>query len=322
MQSKDLKNLDRLKEWIREKDEKELKYVEPRILSKDLGITVNEADELLSQLVKNNEATRYFIFKCPSETCAEEIVIDYEELNEKAECEICGKVFIPNNMTQNSINIFYEVVKEKGNENSHDEVDFFSKYLGKKNKKEDLDDSKVLTVFPKKNDDECTAMNNNDENKSNMRKSIDRSKIFIVHGRDEVAKTEVARYVESFGLKAIILNEQASQGKTIIEKIEKYSDVGFAIVLYTPCDIGGLKGEENNLSPRARQNVIFEHGYLIGKIGRENVCALVKENVEKPNDISGVVYITMDSGKGWMMELAKELKASEYDIDMNKLFNQ
>jgi predicted nucleotide-binding protein len=117
----------------------------------------------------------------------------------------------------------------------------------------------------------------------------------------------------------IILHEQASSGDTIIEKIERNSNVGFGIVLYTPCDFGGKQQVNKIEKPRARQNVVFEHGYLIGKIGRKNVCALVKNSVEKPNDISGVVYVTMDNSNGWHIQVAKELKNSGYEIDMNLL---
>ena len=148
---------------------------------------------------------------------------------------------------------------------------------------------------------------------------MDKTKVFIVHGHDNAAKEAVARFVEKIGLEAIILHEQASSGKTIIEKIEANSNVGFAIVLYTPCDEGRPKGEKDQLKPRARQNVIFEHGYLIGKIGRKNVCALVKGDIEKPTDISGVVYIPMDEGGGWKLTVAKEMKACGYDIDLNKI---
>lgn len=65
---------------------------------------------------------------------------------------------------------------------------------------------------------------------------------------------------------------------------------------------------------------MFEHGYLIGKLGRKKVCALVKEDVEKPNDISGVVYISYDESGGWKLEIAKELKAAGYKVDFNMLF--
>ncbi|ARJ25831.1 DNA-binding protein (plasmid) [Bacillus mycoides] len=148
---------------------------------------------------------------------------------------------------------------------------------------------------------------------------IDNKKVFIVHGHDESVKIAVARFLERLDLKPIILHEQASGGTTIIEKIENNTDVGFGIVLYTPCDLGKAKNDDE-LQIRARQNVIFEHGYLIAKLGRSNVCALVKDNIEKPNDISGVVYVNYDSGTSWHMELFKELKNAGYDLDANKLF--
>lgn len=95
----------------------------------------------------------------------------------------------------------------------------------------------------------------------NIKKSeqMDKTQVFIVHGHDDLAKTEVARFIEQLGFKSIILHEQASSGKTIIEKIEEYSNVGFGVVLYTPCDEGAKKGS-SELRDRARQNVVFEHG--------------------------------------------------------------
>lgn len=142
-------------------------------------------------------------------------------------------------------------------------------------------------------------------------------KVFIVHGRDNEAKQEVSRFVEKLGLEAIILHEQASAGMTIIEKIEHYSnDADFALVLYTACDHGrGV--HESNIPPknRARQNVVFEHGYLMAKLGRENVCSLVKGDIETPNDISGVVYVSLDPFGAWKNEVAKELTACGYAIN-------
>ncbi|MDM0749084.1 nucleotide-binding protein [Clostridium perfringens] len=149
--------------------------------------------------------------------------------------------------------------------------------------------------------------------------NINSNEVFIVHGRDNESKLEVARYLEKLTLKPIILHEQASGGKTIIEKIEEYTNVRYAVVLYTPCDVGGLKGSRSEeLRERARQNVVFEHGYLMGKIGRKNVAALVKGNIETPNDISGVVYISMQE-KGWKLDLAKELKEAGYELDWSAL---
>lgn len=148
---------------------------------------------------------------------------------------------------------------------------------------------------------------------------VDMNKVFIVHGRDNAAKSETARFLEHLDLNAIILNEQPGKGNTIIEKIEENADVGFAIILYTPCDQGRLREENKELKDRARQNVIFEHGYFCAKIGRNRVAALVKGDIETPSDISGIEYIAMDDAGAWQYRVAKELKAAGYNIDLNKL---
>ncbi|WP_309565136.1 nucleotide-binding protein, partial [Methylobacillus flagellatus] len=131
--------------------------------------------------------------------------------------------------------------------------------------------------------------------------------VFIVHGHDDITKLEVADFISGLNLEPIILHMQANSGRTIIEKIEHYSNVGFGIVLYTPCDIGQKYGALNS-SFRARQNVVFEHGFLIGKLGRSRVAAIVKGDVETPNDISGVVYIPMKEDESWKAQIIKELK--------------
>lgn len=135
--------------------------------------------------------------------------------------------------------------------------------------------------------------------------------IFIVHGHDDLAKNDVKKYVQDIGKEPIILHQQASAGMTIIEKIDYYSNVGFAIVIYTECDVGA-KRDSLVYKRRARQNVVFEHGYLIGKIGRPRVVALVKGDVETPNDISGVVYVQMTNDDTWKDEVNNELKNCGY----------
>ena len=142
-------------------------------------------------------------------------------------------------------------------------------------------------------------------------------KIFIVHGHDDGARETVARFLERIGLEAVILHEQANQGRTIIEKVVANSDVGFAVVLLTPDDEGCVKG--GMLEPRARQNVLLELGYFIGRLGRDKVCALKRGTLEIPSDFAGVVWETMDSNGGWKQALARELEAAGHSIDWNKV---
>lgn len=147
---------------------------------------------------------------------------------------------------------------------------------------------------------------------------IKNNKIFIVHGHDVAVLYQVARVIGQLGLEPIILNEQADGGKTIIEKFEINSDVGFAIVLLTPDDLGKSKNA-NEYSFRARQNVILELGYFMGKIGRDRVCSLKSDNVEIPSDIFGVIWTELDSGGRWKYKLGKELIAAGYSIDLAKI---
>lgn len=143
-------------------------------------------------------------------------------------------------------------------------------------------------------------------------------KIFIVHGHDGEAREAVARFVSTMGFTPIILHEQANRGRTVIEKVEANSDVGFAVVLLTPDDVGKAKNNEF-LEPRVRQNVLLELGYFIGRLGREHVCALKRGEVEIPSDFAGIVWETMDTGPGWKHALGRELEAAGHDIDWNKV---
>jgi predicted nucleotide-binding protein len=141
--------------------------------------------------------------------------------------------------------------------------------------------------------------------------------VFIIHGRDDKAKVEVARLVERAGLKAIILHEQANSGRTIIEKFEGHGGaVGFAIAVMTPDDVGGLPDKE--LYPRARQNVIGEMFWFAGRLGRDRVCALKKGDLEMPSDFAGVGYTDMDDRGAWKAELLRELAAAGYTVDWGK----
>lgn len=143
--------------------------------------------------------------------------------------------------------------------------------------------------------------------------AFNQPQVFIVHGHDEIAKLDIATFIRELGLEPIILHMQASGGRTIIEKIEEYTNVGFGIVLYTPCDVGAKKGSLVYRT-RARQNVVFEHGYLIAKLGRSRVAAMLKGDVETPNDISGVVYINLDDEGRWKNQLVTELREAGYDV--------
>lgn len=144
-------------------------------------------------------------------------------------------------------------------------------------------------------------------------------RVFVVHGHDDAARESIARFLERLELIPVILRDKPNAGRTIIEKFEEESDVGFAVVLLTPDDVGGIAKIPRKLRSRARQNVIFELGYFAGALGRKHVVALVKDDVEIPSDYQGVVFIPLDGNDGWRLKVAQELRAGGLAIDMNKV---
>lgn len=141
------------------------------------------------------------------------------------------------------------------------------------------------------------------------------NKVFVVHGHDSGLKNDIDIFLRDIGLEPIVLHRQADEGLTIIEKFEKHSEVVYAFILLTPDDIGTtvelFNSEETakNWELRARQNVIFEFGYFVAKLGRRNVCCIYKEGVMLPNDISGLLYKKVtESIDSIGYEIIKELK--------------
>lgn len=216
------------------------------------------------------------------------------------------------------------------------ETDFSLKEEAKKREEEDKDSNTTtyyenMVMFDKKLGNNITdnilkeAKTKIDEKKIekdrngkiNENKKVG-NKVFIVHGHDNGLKEEIARFIEKLGLEVIILHEQANNGNTIIEKFEKNAnEIGYAIILYTPCDKGFSSKDGEG---RARQNVIFEHGFFIGKLGRKYVAAIKKDNVEVPSDLSGILYIEYDTKGAWKFELAKEMKGIGFIIDLNHIY--
>ena len=159
----------------------------------------------------------------------------------------------------------------------------------------------------------------NDSSPMSDAREESRKQVFIVHGHDDAAEQSAARVVEKLGLKPVILHERARESRTVIEQLEICGDVGYAIVLLTPDDVGKAATDIGEPKTRARQNVILELGYFLGRLGRKHVCTLLKGDIEIPSDWKGVLYLRMDEAGAWRYELAKEMNAVGLHVDTNRL---
>lgn len=139
------------------------------------------------------------------------------------------------------------------------------------------------------------------------------NRVFVVHGRNEVARIAVVSFQESVGLEGIVLHDQPNMGRHLLTKfIDEAELVTFAVVLMTDDDVGSARG--GSLAPRARQNVILELGYFIAHLGQPKVCALISPGLETPSDFDGIVYIRMGADERWKKELLRELVAAKMPV--------
>lgn len=143
------------------------------------------------------------------------------------------------------------------------------------------------------------------EEKRNMKQ------VFVVYGHDKELKLEVEAFLkDDLKLEVIALDEKPNRGKTIIEKFEHYSkDAGYAVILMSPDDTMEVDGL---IYKQARQNVVLELGYFMAKLGRTNVCVVIKGKVEKPSDISGILHLPFEGN--WKNDLRGELIAAGMEI--------
>jgi len=149
--------------------------------------------------------------------------------------------------------------------------------------------------------------------RSSARDSRHPNRVFVVHGRNEAARSAVVGHLRALGLEPIVLHDQPNMGRHLLTKfIQEAELVTFAVVVMTDDDVGGVT--ETELAPRARQNVILELGYFIAHLGQERVCALITPGLETPSDFDGIVYIRMDDRDRWRQELVRELHAAEMPI--------
>jgi predicted nucleotide-binding protein len=174
-----------------------------------------------------------------------------------------------------------------------------------------------LELIPQACEVQTTAQSENPSSSLQPRNK----KVFVVHGRDEVAKTSLEVFLHEIGLEPVVLHRQADVGMTVIEKFEKHSDVGYAFILLTPDEVAYLSSEEDKpdaireKEKRARPNVIFEFGYFVGKLGRSRVCCLYTGDVALPSDVSGMIYKRYDrSIEEVAYSVIKDLKASGYAV--------
>lgn len=147
-------------------------------------------------------------------------------------------------------------------------------------------------------------------------------RIFVVCGTDEAMKQTVVAAIKKLGLTPVVMCEEPSQGKKIVERYSDYVDVGFAVILFSPDVYVYPKGEEATKRTRTpNMEVTLLFGFLLGKLGKERVLGFYREspNFVFPIDFEGIKYTALDDRDSWKLALIRELSGCGYFVDAERL---
>jgi predicted nucleotide-binding protein len=149
-----------------------------------------------------------------------------------------------------------------------------------------------------------------------------RRRVFVVCGTDGEMKQAVTNALTKLKLVPVVMCEEPSQGKKIVERFADYEDIGFAVVLLSPDDSVYVKDESpTKRKLRPRQDVVFELGFLLGKLGKSNVLVFFREfaNFEIPTDFEGIKVAAFDDRESWKLALIRELTNCGYNVDADRI---
>lgn len=109
---------------------------------------------------------------------------------------------------------------------------------------------------------------------------------------------DACEFVEQLGLEAAILDVVS------VDKLEGLRNVAFLLLL------PGNKSDE----PAAMLAI----GFMLAAIGRSRIACLLSEQDTLPDVLNGATCVTVDDAGLWRLLLAREMKRSGLEVDLNR----
>ena len=178
-----------------------------------------------------------------------------------------------------------------------------------------------LAVVEKKKETTPGEKKDNQPEVSEKEKTMEKTsipKVYVITGKEEKKKAAVVSFLANLGVEPVIPQEENGHKINLVEKLGKNAEVPFAIILLVGDEVGYPKEKPEEARPRANQKVIFELGFLMGRLPQNQVCALYEEGVDLPAEYQGNIFIPFDGGGIWRLLAARAMKVGHVDIDMNK----
>ncbi|WP_049642865.1 TIR domain-containing protein [Candidatus Rhodobacter oscarellae] len=148
-----------------------------------------------------------------------------------------------------------------------------------------------------------------------------KDRVFLSFGHNETAQVKLRLLLECLGVEPVELGQQIQNGMTYFETLKStYADVRAAVCLFTHDDEGyRLSGPDQVPKPRGRQNVVWDAGMFMGRVGAQNVHYVVEKSIEMPSNLAGLKHIRYDETGAWGTRVATNLLRTGVRINMDGL---
>ena len=116
---------------------------------------------------------------------------------------------------------------------------------------------------------------------------------------------KVESFLQEIGVRPIVLADQRP-AEALIERFEDFATDAFAIVL-----LAGEPQGSNHPDP----SLLFQLGFLSGRLGRRRITALFRDGLELPPECEEVLCIPFDEIGIWKFALMRDLEVSGFATD-------
>lgn len=152
-----------------------------------------------------------------------------------------------------------------------------------------------------------------------LRRSDAKNCVLVVHTRSEEVEKAISEFAAKLGFSMASIFTTPDDGKAMMNKIANAAEGAFAIILAGEDEVNLARGKNDTTVQHTHRRGAFELGYLTGRVGSQRVCVLHTVDTGLFHDEYGILYVPVDPADGWQLQLARQLRRSGLEVDLNRL---
>ncbi|GEM_PF-6472732 len=147
------------------------------------------------------------------------------------------------------------------------------------------------------------------------------ARVLLVPGSDQLINNEVAAFLRSLAVE-VTMYSQSEEQAPLIDRLNRYAYSDFIVVIFSPDFYFYPRTQSHeNASIMAPQEMVFQLGYLVAKLGRQKIVVLCQEHdrLRRPTDYFDLYYVSLNPMGSWKTDIVNRMKSSGVPVPENQL---